>query len=276
MNEHIQELISAYLHRGSTPEQERELFDACRRDPEIAEQLRQHLILSLKLRSLRDDVSVPPSLHDAVARRIDAEATAARSDTPETGSLHAAAPAPPPRRFRLAHLFGTGLATAAAAAALVLLLLPDSAPLTQRDAMPVADLADTVYIVKNDTVTAIREVTRTVYVAAAENDPATGDTPGIDEGAQIAEHRPPAEQHGNAASPPESAEMPGAQDTDRQDIPQPPADEHVDAEDTFYADARPIEQRNSREQTKNYLEQYNAMLVTVASVQLTGADRIAH
>ena len=28
MNERIEELIIAYLHRGSTPEQERELFEA--------------------------------------------------------------------------------------------------------------------------------------------------------------------------------------------------------------------------------------------------------
>jgi hypothetical protein len=277
MNEHIQELITAYLHRGSSPEQEQELFDACRRDPEIAEQLRQHLILSLKLRSLRDDVTVEPALHDAVKRRIAAADDAAHAGVvPDMESRHAAAPAPPPRRFRLVHLFGTGVATAAAAAALVLLLLPDSAPLSRREAMPVANLADTVYIVKKDTVTQLREVTRTVYVAEAEKRSAPADAAIVDADAQIAEHRLPPEQHENAPSRQSTEAATPPSDNERAEASAPPADKAADAEDTFFAEARPIEERSMRDRTQNYLEQYNAMLVTVASVRLTDADRIAH
>lgn len=70
MNERIEELIVAYLHRGSTPEQERELFEACRDNPDVAQLLRRHLTLSLKIRSLRDETVVPPELHARLIGRI--------------------------------------------------------------------------------------------------------------------------------------------------------------------------------------------------------------
>lgn len=286
MNEHIQELISAYLHRGSTPEQERELFDACRRDPEIAEQLRQHLILSLKLRGLRDDVTVSPSLHAAVAQRI-AEASAPAA-SPDAEHEIAAAPAPPPRRFRLAHLFGTGVATAAAAAALVLLLLPETDPGSARSTQPVANLADTVYIVEKDTVTQLREVTRTVYIAAAENaaggekvravenaHPRAG-TPVQDGGTDLAQRSDGPSPREDSAPRPANIADETAPDAARPADPVSPSGNPAGMEDRSFADARPVEPLSTRAQTKNYLEQYNAMLVAVASVQLTSADRIAH
>ena len=50
MNDRIEELIVSYLHRGSTPEQERELFEACKNNSEVAALLRRHVTMSLKLR----------------------------------------------------------------------------------------------------------------------------------------------------------------------------------------------------------------------------------
>jgi hypothetical protein len=266
MNEHIQKLISAYLHRGSTPAQEKELFEACKRDPQTAELLRQHLILSLKLRQLRDDVNVAPSLHAAVTQRI-----AALDRTPAPTVL------PVPRRFRLAHLFGTGIATAAAAAALALLLWPDSGIEMPADSRMVANVADTVYIVKKDTVTQLRDVVRNVYIAEAA---------------------PRSSQEGRTAKPEDGS----AADSDVlrepsnaisripvHDIPAVPASEHLtdasapvrdsaneDAGEAMIADARPVETLSPREQARNYLEQYNSMLVTVASVRITNEDRITN
>ncbi|MCB2205413.1 hypothetical protein KQI65_11755 [bacterium] len=284
MNERIQELITAYLHRGSTAEQERELFDACKRDPEVAEQLRQHLILSLKLRKLRDDVTVPPTLHEALNSRIASLAvdnSAAEDTDTSSTAVPAAAPAPAPRRFRLVHLFGTGVATAAAAAALVLLLLPGPETTLPISGSPVARLTDTMYIIKKDTVTQLREVTREVYIARNDNPaPSSVQQP---QTVSTTEQRP--------ATPASSPAMAGnGTGADHGEVDTPPANKlhpeerpSVTPEDRnnngdsgeYFADARPVETLTPHEKTENYLDQYSAMLVTVASVQLTSADRIS-
>ena len=259
MNEHIQELITAYLHRGSTTEQERELFDACKRDPEIAEQLRQHLILSLKLRQLRDDVTVGEDLHAAMARRIDSLAPSVEESVVYQ---------PAPRRFSLAQVFGTGMATAAAAAVLVLLLLPDPEPLslTASNMQPVAD---TVFVVEKDTVTQVREVTRNVYLAAQTPSaervrPEASETPDAITDRHLADR-------GDTVQPEDITQAEDTvNDASATDRTPPPVDNRD------LADARPIPSENPGEATRNYLDQYNAMLVSVASVELTSADRIAH
>src|SRR5512143_2705107 len=108
MNERIEELILAYLHRGSTPDQERELFEACKADPEAAKLLRRHVILSLKLRQLREDTEVPAESRNQLLVRINEEQARLAAEHPAkvvTGNI-------PVRRFGWAHLFGGALATA--------------------------------------------------------------------------------------------------------------------------------------------------------------------
>ncbi|MDT8324905.1 MAG: hypothetical protein RRA94_12395, partial [Bacteroidota bacterium] len=211
-----------------------------------------------------------------------AEETAAAETVPGSAVRLAVAAPPPSRRFRFVHLFGTGVATAAAAAALVLLLLPGAGTVTQRDAAPVANLSDTVYIVEKDTVTRLREVTRTVYVAAAEQPHASADASLSDSDAPASGSVLPRQRAGHSAIRPDGDTPTSPTDTLRptQTHPSPgvlpPSGNPGDENDSFFADARPLEQLGPRQQSRNYLEQYSAMLVTVASVQLTSADRIAH
>ncbi len=263
MNERIQELISAYLHRGSTPEQERELFEACSRNPETAELLRQHLVLSLKLRGLRDEVQVPSDLRNDVLLRINAlEADGIRNEEAQSA---AATGTSSRRRFGFAHLFGTGLATAACAVAIVLLSGdpdPESAGLLQ----PVAQAQDTVYIVKKDTVTQLREVDRPVYIVRnAPAAPVLQEPSATDQGELASE----------ALAAPESRAE--AERTTRPEPPAPvtPASVPTRAGDSpTLAEVQPREVATREAKTENFIEQYNSMLVSVETVRLSSKDRI--
>ncbi len=320
MNERIQELITVYLHRGSTPAQERELFEACKNDPEVAEHLRQHLILSLKLRRLRDDITVEDTLHAAVSRRIsrlaekDAAVPSAVEAPRATGTAHAtgianaagiADAAAPPRRYGLRHVFGSAVATAAAAL-LLFLFLPDggNTPPAQRAEMRPA--ADTVLVVQRDTVLQVREVERPVYIVRTERVNESDQTAGDGGYAASADNAAGADAAGQTGTPPadqpsELIDAPLPQST----APDTPAltdrsrhdsagddvegvypsetdqtEQHSAAATTdrsqLYADAGDPTQQARAEKARNYLEQYNAMLVSVESVQLTREDRVTY
>jgi hypothetical protein len=286
MNERIQELISAYLHRGSTPEQERELFDACSRNPETAELLRQHLILSLKLHGLRDDVRVPTDLHNSVLRRINAleaegmHREAERIRKEEAGTrLHADSSATqasvdrpsvshPGRRFGWAHLLGTGVAGAVCALAFLLL---SGGPGTDTAMQPVAGLQDTVFVVKTDTLTQLREVERPVYIVrnVPVPDRAKSSMPaGVSD----------ADLRSDGVTETEDALADGASQEDTQPanlsgegiVPTQKPSEPV----FHFADLQRQDHGTREEKTQNYLEQYNSMLVSVESVQLSTKDRL--
>ena len=288
MNERIQELITAYLHRGSTPEQERELFDACKNHPQVAEHLRQHLILSLKLRRLREDVTVDETLHSAVSERIaslaggtaaqptdaDAEVGKEIADGRETK-----APGAPPR-FGFRHVFGSAF-VAAAAAVLFFFLLPEDtdSPAVQRADFP--RMTDTVIVVERDTVLQVREVSYPVYIVEKEQvpdgsePPATADGSGSDiESDAVSESlvRNPQE----AALPSTDGITENSRLHAHDGNPERRIQDDTPERSPLYADAIDPEQRHTSEKARSYIEQYNAMLVSVESVQLTSQDRIAY
>ncbi|MBR9977318.1 MAG: hypothetical protein KFH87_04450 [Bacteroidetes bacterium] len=282
MNERIQELITAYLHRGSTPEQERELFEACSRQPETAELLRSHLILSLKLRTLRDDTYAPTDVRNEVLRRINVlESEALQQEETQKAK----------RRERTPHAgFGWAkfTATAAATAALVsalFLLYPDNEDSTLTP-LPIAQLPDTVYIVTKDTVTQIREIERPATIVRTV--PATRlqdeDTARDD----FAPHSNPrtvatggmANQHENntvteadiPGHPATDADMAHVSETDPVDEEHPVATDMPEEERPTLAGTADTLPR--AEKTQTYIEQYNSMLVSVESVQISSKDRI--
>lgn len=266
MNERIQGLISAYLHRGSTPEQEQELFDACSRNPETAELLRQHLILSLKLHTLRDAVEVPTDLHHSLLGRInalEAETATHAARAPRTRATDTrAVPVATPGRFGWVHLFGTGLAGAAAVLLLSFWIDGADPDLTRRD-VPVSP--DTVTIVRTDTLTRIQEVARPVYLVRerapalpADRIPGTG-----------GQEEPTA---GFAGQPTDDAA--GSEGIAA----------NVSNNNTLLSDSMPeesgpviadISAGSSRvTKTRNFLAQYTSMLVSVESVSLSTKDRL--
>lgn len=265
MNERIQELISAYLHRGSTPEQERELFDACSRNPETAELLRQHLVLSLKLHQLRDETEVPPDLHNNVLRRINAlEAERLREEERRIVSAPVvpAAAGQTRGRFGWTHLLGTGLAGAAVVA--LFLSVTDTAEPDLASQTPPAP--DTVVMVRTDTL--LREVERPVYIVRETAPHALPGTPAADAPEQLATRTvptdAPAAVRPDAPRPLEdTSERPGAARAETRTSP-------PDA--VVLADNLPPATRE--EKTQNYLEQYNSMLVSVESVRISSQDRL--
>lgn len=287
MNERIQELITTYLHRGSTPEQERELFEACKNDPSAAEHLRQHLILSLKLRGLRDSVEVDEDLHRAVARRIEG-LEAAPAPVPAESRVQAERPShAPARRFGFLHVFGAAAATAAAAVVLTLTFLPDANELPSPTAT-IAVVSDTVYVVERDTVRQVHEVTRPVYIVRTEKPPANearaSETPSMTDDDR-ADRTPAGEAvHTDAPAMADAGrndDRHGAETGDNGtaapiDVPVAENPAGGKTGNALLADARPVQPATREERKKSYLEQYNAMLVSVASVKLTDNDRITY
>ena len=106
MNERLQELMESFLHRGCTPEEETELFDACLNDPHAAEAVRQQLILSLKIRKLRDEAEVPLEVRNELFRKIN--------------TIAAETPAEPERKRAFAWLGGFRLGWSHAVVAVAL------------------------------------------------------------------------------------------------------------------------------------------------------------
>jgi hypothetical protein len=238
MNEHIHELISGYLHGGNTPEQDRELFDACGAHPETAEHLRMQIMLSLKLRALREQTQVPNDLRNSLLLRVN-ELQAEREAT---------APAPPvahkpARRFGWAHVLGSALASGAAAW-MLFFFVTDSDTRQTTASLPV----DTLRLVERDTVVQTRDVVRPVYITRIVKQP-------LPDGAAV-EDLPSLT---NTQRAPESA-----------DPVLPPV-----LEDVRYAEVQPLRELQRQAKVSQFLQQYNAMLASVESVQLTTQDRVS-
>ncbi len=250
MNERIEELIVAYLHQGSTPELEHELFEACSETPEVAQLLRRHLILSLKLRRLRDDTVVPTELHHSVLRRInEIEATELADPV--------ASPIPFPLRvaegahrlvFGWRHLIGTAVAGAALATAFFLIMpvKPDPAGTAQ-----IMTVTDTLVQSRVDTLVQLRTVYRF----------ATADARALptDHAAQI---RPAYAEADGSADPAQTGLQ---EDADIVVVPARSAEERQTA----------LPAAESTEgATISYIEQYTAMVTSLEKVSLTSKDRV--
>jgi hypothetical protein len=237
MTDHIQELISSYLHGGTTPEQERELFETCARHPETAELLRRHLLLSLKIRGLREQTDVPAELRNTLLLRLNELQAARMRNTPAT------IPVERKPRFGWGHVLSSAMASAAIAV-LVFLLLP-----SRPDTPSVVTVTDTVRVVERDTVLQIHEINRPVYITRAS----------VDDGRL--QHNPIEESAADVSI----AEQPIEDET--QPRTSPPANE-------TYVEALPLREIERRAKVNQYLEQYNSMLASVETVRLTRNDRI--
>lgn len=272
MNERIHELISAYLHRGSTPEQERELFDACSRNPETAELLRQHLVLSLKLHQLRDETTVPPALHNDVLRRINAmEAEGVREEERRSAALPVRT-AETNRRFGWAHLLGTGFAGAAVVA---LLLLATDTKQQDLASQGLPGTPDTVVMVRTDTLT--REIERPVYIVREIASKTAQEQLSTADQEQLAVRTPSVDDPGqNSADDPGTPNGTGTKDDSgmRQGIGLADGGNARPVIPPALADNLPAQSATREEKTQNYLEQYTSMLVSVESVRLSTQDRL--
>jgi hypothetical protein len=242
MNDRIEELILAYLHRGSTPEQERELFEACKTDAATAAMLRQHLILSLKLRQLRDEAQVPLDVQNSLLRRINE--TVIEEDEP--ARVPVAVPAR--RGFGWAHLFGASMATAAAAIALFVALLPGTSDTPVQDTAAVT-MRDTVLLTRTDTVIQVRTLRAPSNIARTE-------TP-----APVLQNQSTPDESGNPGLAQLEAPKPAPAPVSAEDITSLPA-------------VPPALASNHTSEQSTFLEQYNNMLVSIERVRLTAEDRV--
>ena len=156
MNDRIEELISAYLMNGLTPDEEKELFSACAQNPTVAEALRRQMLLSLKLRALRDRTEVPRELHNALLEKI---------NLAEAEVSHAAPSRLRPSflpRFTWKHLTGASLASALGAA--LLFTLFSGTPNLPTDPRIIVR-SDTVLVERTDTLVRIQRVNVPVNLA---------------------------------------------------------------------------------------------------------------
>lgn len=263
MNNRIEELILAYLHRGSTPEQEKELFEACKADPEAAKLLRQHVILSLKLRQLREGADVPAETRNNLLLRINEEEARLAVERPSK----TAAARIPERRFGWAHLFGGALATAVVTAAAFFFFYPAADPAVETAAIPAA-IHDTVLVARTDTLVRVVRVARVVSrpedvsIAAERKNAVTPRGIALPEAtpADIAAQIP----EGQNRSDDTRRQEPGA----LQETAVVPA-QNPDSEARSTAIAE-----GSLRDGVSYLEQYNAMLVSLEKVRINAGDRI--
>ena len=273
MNERIQELITAYLHKGSTPQQEKELFEACGKQPEIAEYLRKHLYLSLKLKQLQENTEVPRDLHNAVLRRVN-ELEAVSTAPAASSSAMRLSPTESVRRFGWRHVLGSALAAAATMFVLMFLLPAGEGPPPDLALTPVQYRIDTLIVTRTDTITQLREVTKPVYIVKYRTLP---EGQPVEDGAQAAVSPQMAVQTQTADDI-----QPADSNTDASGEDGPLLAEALPTHDASVPSHRPMTadlgeaQTFQTEREKNYLEQYNDMLIAVESVELTSDDRIRY
>jgi hypothetical protein len=247
MNDRIEELIVAYLHRGSSPEQERELFDACRTNPDVASLLRQHITLSLKLRMLREKTEVPQEVHNALLRRINEMKV-------ESPSVEKARWSWIPDGFRRvrfgwSHLTGTALATGLAVLALFFFTRTDTVPTSGLNGTTASTAgADTVLLTRVDTVYQTRTLSKPVYIVRYEK-------------------RAPEQ---NPTPSPLPADAPSTDVAQAPRVPvniEPPAIRPANDAQPSIAQIMPIE-------TPSYLQQYTTMVTSLEKVRLSSTDRV--
>jgi hypothetical protein len=249
MNDRIEELIVAYLHRGSTPDQERELFEACKSNPEVAALLRQHISMSLKLRMLRDKTEVPLETHNALMRRINEMKIA---PTPERKPIWSWLPIRSKvTQLGWRHLTGTALATAAAMIALFFLTRPASLD-GNRELKALAAAPDTVLLTRVDTVFQARTVSKPVYIVRYEK---RQDDPSV----AIEKPSPSANAENLAQNNATGEDITGGDAANTQEekpaITPSLADSHLP-------------------ETPSYLQQYASMVSSLEKVHLSSSDRV--
>jgi len=243
MNKKIEELILAYLHRGSTPEQERELFEMCRDNPDISTYLREHLVMSLKLRQLRERTAVPEDAHNSLLRRINELEATAEPEVEEKRRTVAGFGFSP----RWGQVFGSVLATAAVMMLLFFLVQGGWGSGSEEYAsIPV--IRDTVRQTVTDTVFQLREIDKPVYIVkwrSRETEPVTSPDPDSEDNNLVV--------------------------AEENLIPEPattirPLPAHMDDTLTI-AEVRAVDQ-------PTYLEKYTEMVHSLEKVSLTSNDRI--
>lgn len=250
MNERIEELIVCYLHRGSTPEQERELFEACRNDPDVATQLRQHIALSLKLRMLRDKTEVPQETHNALMRRINELRVNPESDPrqrrawiPFLGGGTSTAWRP---------IFGTALVTAAVTIAVFALLRPAAIEIPSGGGDASFARPDTVLLTRVDTVFRTKTVSRPVYIVRYQERP---DQPGIN----------PVKNQ---------VDLPSTAEAVRQDDAGEAESETHPARKDITPVSHPTIAETQVQEAPSYIRQYTAMVSSLEQIRVAASDRI--
>ena len=236
MNERLNELVDLFLHRGLSPDQEKEWFDACLSDRDAAATVRQQLILSLKIRQLRDQVEVPNDVRNDLFRKINAievDETEEKERKPLFGWLGGL------------HLGWSHAAVAGATAVALLFILDGSEPAAdlQQQMTEVHTVPDTVQLISTDTVREVRTVRVPVYReqnTVAENLPADAQDVATD-----------------------------ATDLDPAgiDLAENSTDQNTDAIDV-------TAQRIMQVHRGSYMEQYSATVASTEKVHLTGDDRV--
>ena len=249
MNDRIEELIVSYLHRGSSPEQEKELFEACRTNPDVANLLRQHISLSLKLRQLRDNTQVPEETHAVLMRRINEIQIEKTSTQKERRSWF---PFFDRGRQPVWRPVGTAiLATAAFMLALFFFTRPAKED-PGGSATATVSSPDTILFTRIDTVYQTRTIRRPVYIVRYEKP--HQDTKGLKDNALSGD------------SPSELATTPVT----------PRGDSH--AEPVVSKDVKPesipaIAESRLPEQS-SYMQQYTNMVTSLEKIRLSSGDRI--
>jgi hypothetical protein len=238
MNEHIEELIVAYLHRGLTQEQESELFRACSNDPDVANQLRNHVVLSLKLRQLRDEVQVPREVRNSLLERIN---TIAIEHEPEKEE-HRVRFGFSTGVFRWRHMLGTALSGAALAILGFAVFSGGEQTLQGSGQVTAANTAPTA-VTRIDTV--YRDVPHNVYITRSVTRQAQ---PGMEPGIAI-----------NTPSPRSDAPSP-LTPAIAENVPAIPPEINLSTE-------KPGQQ-------EQFVVQYNAMLASLEKVKLSSNDRV--
>ena len=250
MNERIEELIVAYLHRGSTPEQERELFEACRVNPEVSNLLREHLILSLKLRQLRDRTVVPVELQNDVIASINALPSLADNETVRSQDYGYA----PQFRFGWKHLAWSTLA-GAAVVAVIMLFAGSLMPGPERQLVTQTQtIHDTLHVAQIDTLVRTRVVRTPVYIAQPDN--------GNQDGHELTQSPVQKPGFNPVTASPRSIETATRDEEQQGDTGLKPDDQPA------------LAQGNPKDSQPSYLQQYSEMVVTLEKVRLTSDDRI--
>jgi hypothetical protein len=251
MNDRIEELIVSYLHRGSTPEQERELFDACKNNPDVATMLRQHITLSLKLRMLRDKTEVPQETHNALMRRInELKVDPAPVRASRWAWLPSGVAAPRPA-WRIAS--GTALVTVTAMVALFFLIHPfDGDNGGSAGTASITPRTETVIQTRIDTVYQTRTVSKPVYIVRYEH-------------AKV----DPENVAGRPTPLPPSTDLAQQENTSQETTPNTKVNSQTKKPviEPTIADARVPE-------APSYLQQYTSMVSSLEKIRLSSTDRV--
>ena len=209
-----------------------------------------------RLRQLREDTEVPAESRNQLLVRINEEQARLAAEHPAkvvTGKI-------PVRRFGWAHLFGGALATAAVVAALVFILRPGASPVPETAVVSTV-VHDTLVVSKTDTL---------VRVVRLRQDASLARNNGVPGARQDAV--PP------APSPSLANQNPNGQEP-RPDVQNPNSggSENDGAEATQQQDTESMSPALAEHLIKDgaaYLEQYNAMVVSLEKVHIGAGDRI--